>query len=627
MKQAGQTARIGRHALGVLLLACALLLVVSAESPAEDAAPDTDFRRFVTVRFADGTTAAQRRAARERVGARFEQSLLGANLQQVSLPSREDAGDAADELSDTRRVEYAVASGIWEADAGYPVPFDDPFYPRQWSLANYGQIYMSRFADGQFVEVRGTPGADIGAVAAWQATDSASLTPQTIGVIDTGVAWQHPDLAANIVPGHDFLSADADPRDPSGHGTHVASIAAGVADNGIGTVGVNPWARVMPLRAADAYGNFSWAAIEQAVAHGIAHGVRVFNGSFGGAENNPAVAELVRANSQALFVFSAGNNGTDHDAPFASGRRYPCDLDYANVVCVAATDPDDALAGFSDYGHTSVDLAAPGVDIYAAKPCQSPATGPGDDGECPYDPDNGPAPIGLGGGVHAFQLLSGTSMAAPAVAAALSLVWSRCPGLRPSQVKRAVVTSVRKLGTLQGRTAWGGRLDLAAAVGSVTPCPPPSDGNDWPNPPVFGDGPSTDSVGGGAPGGLPTPQQPNAKRPTSSTLSFRITRPAKARLTRRRTVKFKLRCNERCSAAIVAQPRGGGISARSTKVKHRLRPSGTRSIAVKLSKSSYRRAHALLRARRSLRLRVRVVVADADGAKARPLVFNIRLTR
>lgn len=646
MKQAGAISVAGSRAAGVFVLACALSLVLllaalpsaSFAASAADAAADSsgedgiDFRRFVTVRFAEGTSAEQRSAARARVGAQFETALLGANLQQVSLPSREAAEDAAGTLEAFRQVDYAVASGIWEADAGYPTPFNDPFFPRQWSLANYGQIYMSQFIGGSFQEVRGAAGADIGAVSAWGAVDPGQLASETIGVIDTGVAYQHEDLAANTVPGVDFFGIDQDPRDPNGHGTHVASIAAGVGGNSVGTVGVNPWAKVMPLRAADRFGSFSWAAIEQSVAHGIEHGVRVFNGSFGGPENNPAFAELIDANRQALFVFSSGNGGSDgvgdnHDAESGADRRFPCDLGMPNVICVGASTPQDAIAGFSDYGVSSVDLVAPGVNIYAAKPCQSPASGPADQGECPFSASDPSAPLGLGGGRHAFQLLSGTSMAAPAAAGAVSLVWAKCPALRASQVKRFVVGSVDRFAGLQGKVAWGGRLDVGNAIAAVASCPAASDGNDWPVPPGQSPGPSIDGVGGGGgDGGAPKPP-PKVDPPRSSTLSFQVIKPSRARLTRTRKISFKLKCNESCSADVHSRPSADGLSFRSSKLAVPRRGKGTKRIVVKLSATTARNAQLLLKARQKVRLKVTITVSDRFGIESDPLTFSIRLTR
>ncbi len=612
----------------MLALCCAICMMLLATDRA-GAAGGPDFRRYVTIKFDRDTSAAERSAAREEVGAQFETTLLGARLQQVSLPQGHSSAAAAEVLDANPDVEYAVASGTWEADDVDQPFFNDPFLPKQWALSNTGRTFMTRFVAGQFEEVSGTAGADIGAPAAWAAIDPVTVWPEEIGVIDTGVAYEHSDLEENMVEGSDFFDGDRDPRDPNGHGTHVASIAAGVAGNGVGTAGVDPWARVMPLRAADRYGNFSWAAIEQAVAYGLDLGVRVFNGSFGGADNDPAFEELIREHPEALFVFSAGNGGSDgvgdnHDAAAGTSHRYPCDIGLPNVICVGATDWRDAITGFSDFGVNSVDLLAPGASIYAAKPCVTPATSAEDQGECPYNPDDPTAPVGLGGGPYAFQLLSGTSMSTPAVAGAVALIWGKCPQLKSSQVKKAVVTSVDPLTAARTKVAYGGRLDVGNATAAVTPCPAPSNGSDWPVPPAQPTDPGGD---GGGSGGGGNPVVPPVEPPKGSTLQFQIVRPSASRVNKSRVVKFKLRCSEVCSAALTARPAARGISFKQTKLKVKRGAAGTRAVKVKLSAATARNVRALLAAKTAVRLKISIVVTDGNGLSSEPLPFSIKLTR
>lgn len=617
------------------LAVCSLLLA----SGAARASTGPDFRQYITLRFENSVSSSERSAIRRQVGARFEAALAGTRLQQVSVPLGVPTKLVAHALNLLPAVDYAVASGTWRADDLPAV--DDPFYPSQWSLTNSGQVYMTRYRDGQFSDVSGTPGADIDALAAWNAVDPQALAPTTIGVIDTGVAYEHSDLAANIAPGNgqDFYDGDGDPRDPNGHGTHVASIAAGVASNGIGTVGVDPWAKVMPLRAADQFGNFSWAAIEQAAAYGLANGVRIFNGSFGGPDNDPAFEEIMRENPQALFVFSSGNGGSDavgddHDAASGSARRFPCDSNLENVVCVGASNSSDQMSSFSDYGVSSVDLLAPGEDVYAAKPCINPASSANDQGECPFDA-NASDPnwaVGLAGGPYAFQILSGTSMASPVVAGALALVWGKCPDLASSQVKRAVVDTVATLPAVKSKVAWGGRVDLGAAIASVSSCPTPSNGSDWPQPPPQPEAPGGDQGGSGsgqspaqpAPPTLPTPP---AAAPRASTLRYSIVRPRRAKISRSRTVKLRIKCNEACAANVEASPRAHGVSFKTIKVERSRKGAGTLVVSLRLSHSSAKNIRALLAAHTSVRLRIAVVVSDAYGAASKRMAFSVKLAR
>lgn len=616
----------------ILLAALALVLVaVPAAGATEDDGPD--FGQFLTIKFAADSSSRERLVARAAVGAKFEQSLAGPLLQQASVPAGQSAQAAAHSLADEPIVDYAVASGQWTADAVARPYFDDEFLPKQWALDDYGQVFMSRLVNGSFQSVSGTPGADVDAPEGWAQVnpDAPDFGDVTIGVVDTGIAYQHPDLAANVVAGHDFFADDDDPRDVNGHGTHVASVAGGVGGNTIGTVGVDPWAKLMPLRAADEDGNFSWAAIEQAVAHGLANGVKLFNGSFGGPDNDPAFDDLMRANPDALFVFSSGNGGSDqlgdnHDLTSGSAHRYPCDSQLENVICVGASDWTDQLTRFSDFGVKSVDLLAPGASVYAAKPCTTPASAPGDQTECPWDEQDPTRPVGLGGGPFAFQLLSGTSMAAPAVAGAAALVWQKCPALKSSQVKRAIVQSVDAIASVSSKVAYGGRLDVGRAVGAVSPCPVVSSGSDWPAPPVQPTLPGGDGGDGGSAGG-PTGGVTQPPRVDKPGLTFKIIRPASARLSRTNKVSFKIECSEACAVAATLRPVGRGLKVKTIKSSAALGRAGVKTVSVKLPKRSLGSLRALLARGGGISLKFSVVVKDKAGASSSPVRFSVKVAR
>jgi subtilisin family serine protease len=624
----------GSGALRFALLIAALTIcacALPAFASADDRDDGPDFSQYLTIKFVDGTNARERNAIRRSIDASYETSLASPLLQQASLRDGMSPEEAAEEIADEPAVEFAVASGEYTADE---LP-NDAFLDKQWALNNYGQVFMSRFVNGEFENVSGTAGADMNATEAWDLIDPQTLSSETLGVIDTGVAYEHPDLAANMVPGKDFYDADNDPRDINGHGTHVASVAAGVTDNEIGTAGVNPWGKVMPLRAADEYGSFSWAAIEQAVSHGLANGVRVFNGSFGGPDNDPAFVDLMENNPQALFVFSAGNGGSDqvgdnHDAVSGLGHRYPCDTNLPNVLCVGASNWNDAMSGFSDYGVTSVDLLAPGASVYAAKPCRVPAPSPTQVTECPYDEVDETAPIGLGGGPYAFQLLSGTSMAAPAVAATASLLWQKCPTLKSSQVLSAIVGTVDEIASVQTKVAYGGRLNVASAVGSLGECPPVSDGTDWPTPPEQPTPPGDD--GGGSSGGTGTVIPPIVDNPpigdtAAEPLTFQIVRPSRTKIGKASTVKFRLKCSDVCSASVVARPIASGVVFKAFKGRLARGKAGTRTVSIKVPRATLRAARAMLSARSKVRLKYTVIVTDKAGRSSKPVNFSVKLSK
>jgi subtilisin family serine protease len=206
--------------------------------------------------------------------------------------------------------------------------------------------------------------ADIDAPEAWNATTGSRGV--IVAVVDSGIAYNHPDLTPNMWPGigWDFLAGDAEPLDYNGHGTHVAGTIGASGNDGTGSVGVNWNVQLMALRVATGAGTLRSSDIAEAFRYACAHGARVVNGSFGGSAPSELQRQAIIACPNTLFVFAAGNDGEDNDVI----GRYPCDYDLPNLVCVAATDRNDRLAGFSNFGATTVALAAPGVDIASDAP-------------------------------------------------------------------------------------------------------------------------------------------------------------------------------------------------------------------------------------------------------------------
>lgn len=625
MKRRGELAVTLSSVIAVVALLCLGAL------PAAAADDGPDFAKYLTVKFNEDATTHERAAARRSVDGTYEQALAAPGLQQISLPPDASPTAAAMELRADESVEFVSTPGTWKVQA-----FNDTFLNKQWALNNTGQVFMTQFntATGQFVPISGTPGADVSAFDAWDAV--SGLAEETIGVIDTGVAYEHPDLAPNIVDGKDFYDGDEDPRDPNGHGTHVASLAGAAADNNMGIAGADPWAKIMPLRAADEFGTFAWSAIEQAATFGIQNGVRVFNGSFGGPDDDIAFHAIIESHPEVLFVFSAGNGGADklgdnHDVASGANKRFPCDLDLENVICVGSTDWTDKLSSFSDFGVKSVDLTAPGSSIYGARPCTVPAVDIDSQDECPYDENDPTAPVGLGGGPQAFQLLSGTSMAAPQVAAAAALVWSKCPSITSAQVKGAIVDHVDAIPSIASKIAYGGRLNLGAAVGSVATCPTPSDGTDWPTPPEQPTNPGTDNGngggGGGSGGGGTTITPPTIDDGPGKGLTFSVVRPSLAKIAKAKTVKFKLRCSTTCSAKYTVTPVQKGITGLKKFSGKVAKGKGTRTVTLKLPSGTLKALRALLNEGLKPKLKISLVVSDSRGATSAPTVFNIKLGR
>lgn len=336
---------------------------------------------------------------------------------------------------------------------------NDPRYAGQWFLENTGQ------------DVPGGPGvigADMKVTTAWD-TNVGSRNV-IIGVIDTGVDINHEDLRANIwfnpgevagngldddnngfvddINGFDFGEFDNDPRDLEGHGTAVAGVIGAVGNNGVGIAGVNWNISILPLKIADRFGQLTLDAIVAAHEYSTAlrnRGVNLVatNNSYGGYQaafyrdaptgfnaERDAIQRFI--NSGGTFVAAAANNAFDNDNP--NFTAFPTSYNIPGLISVAATDQNDALANFSNFGLQTVDLAAPGVSILTTTP----------------------------GNNYAF--VDGTSFASPAVAGMVGLLRSIRPNASAFEIETVLRDSSDPLPSLQGRVTSGGRVNLARAV-------------------------------------------------------------------------------------------------------------------------------------------------------------------
>jgi subtilisin family serine protease len=325
---------------------------------------------------------------------------------------------------------------------------NDPSLWRLYGLNNYGQS-------------GGTTDADLDAPEAWEITTGSRDV--VIGVIDSGVDINHPDLAANIwvnpgetpnngidddgngfiddVNGWDFYDDDNTPNDGNGHGTHVAGTIGAVGNNSLGITGVNWEVSILPLRFLGDDGS-GWtsdavAAVNYATMLKRDFGINVVatNNSWGGGGYSRTLDRAIEsANDQGImFVAAAGNEGNNND----TNPRYPTNYDAPNVISVAALNRNDNLAGFSNYGATTVDVGAPGVSIYSTLPGNS------------------------------YGSFSGTSMAAPHVAGVVGLLNAAKPGISVTEVSNAILSTVDTLQSLDGKTVSGGRVNAAAALTSI----------------------------------------------------------------------------------------------------------------------------------------------------------------
>lgn len=306
----------------------------------------------------------------------------------------------------------------------------------------------------------------IHAPAAWSVSQGS--TTVMAAIIDSGADLLHPDLATNLwtnpgeirangidddengliddVHGWDFAEDDRWPEDDGPdalHGTHVAGTVSAAGNNGRGLVGVNWNTKLIIARAGDQ--TFPSSALIGAVNYvtklrkaGV--NVVVTNNSYGGSTSNSSMRTAIRESRDAgiLFVAAAGNDGINNDTP--GNASYPANYDVENIISVASSNLADELSIFSNYGSTTVDLAAPGSAILSTVPTLK----------------------------GSYGYLSGTSMASPHVAGAVALLKAAEPDLDWRDLKARVLGSVEKIPALNGRVATGGRLDLRRLLGVET---------------------------------------------------------------------------------------------------------------------------------------------------------------
>ena len=354
----------------------------------------------------------------------------------------------------------------------------------QYVQPNYAVHAFNTPNDPLLAQQFGVGDAVVGGIStptAWNTTFGSSSI--VIGVLDSGLDLSHPDLAANLwtnrtgikgcgygTHGYNAIAGSCNPNDDDGHGTHVGGIAAARGNNGVGGTGVDRQGSLMALKMLDSNGvggtATAVAAIDWAVAAKTAGvDLRVLVASWGGPQNNQLLKDAIaRAGANGiLFVTAAGNDGVNVD----SAPEYPCSYTLANIICVGASNPSGALARTtgdpnttdefnSNYGVTSVDLVAPGVQILSTVP---PGVVPG----C---------------GSVAYCYFWGTSMATPFVAGAAALVLSARPDFTVAQVKQQLLLAVDPIASLAGKVLTGGRLDVCkampgcGAVAPVVPTPP-----------------------------------------------------------------------------------------------------------------------------------------------------------
>jgi subtilisin family serine protease len=459
--------RLAAAALAVCGLAAAALLPAARPAAGARGGGPLFMPGEVLVHFKDGVSDAVKGDAFNRAGVNFRE--------QIHTRAMRAAGRAGLDRVFTRG---AITDAIRSLAASGAVAYAEP----NWVYTHQAVSNDPYFTQGTLWGMFSPSGNPYGsnAATAWSNgyTGSSSVC---VGIVDQGIQYTHPDLAANIwnnpgespdgldndgngyvddFHGWDFLHGDNQiysAADGDTHGTHVAGTIGAVGGNGLGVAGVN-WSLSMISckfigpsggNTADAVKALDYLSDLKAN-HG--RNIVAVNNSWGGGGYSQTLHDAIirAANQNILFVAAAGNNASDNTIY----ANYPSNYDasvgtstqpaagYNNVIAVAALDTTGALAYFSDWGATNVHLGAPGVSIASTVPTDS------------------------------YASYSGTSMATPHVTGAAALYASMHPSATAAEIRSAILASAAPTASLAGKTTTGGRLDIGALMAGTTSAPP-----------------------------------------------------------------------------------------------------------------------------------------------------------
>lgn len=317
------------------------------------------------------------------------------------------------------------------------------------------------FVDGTLWGLRnlgingGVAGADISATNAWNITTGS--TNVVVAIIDTGINYQHLDLAAQVwrnpgeIPGNgvdddgngyvddvfgiNAITGTGNPLDDHSHGSHCSGTIGAAANDGNRHVGVAWQVRLMGCKFLTSSGSGNTSDAIECVDYAVSQRAKILSNSWGGGGFSQGLLDaILAANAQEiLFVAAAGNDGRNTDL----SPTYPANYEADNVIAVAALNRADGLASFSNYGATSVDLGAPGVDIYST----------------------------IAGGNNGYDTYSGTSMACPHVAGVAALLAAQfTTNITVAELRQRLLQSTTAVPALSGRSVTGGRVNAYQAL-------------------------------------------------------------------------------------------------------------------------------------------------------------------
>ncbi len=375
----------------------------------------------------------------------------------LKLPAGMSTAQAMVMMAKDDRVEYAVQNDViklttdqtGEAEYSTSAAKPENLNGQLWGINNEGQT-------------GGKVDSDVDAPEAWTINTGKTQAEggPLIAIIDTGINYNHEALQGNIwtnpgeIPGdgidndnngviddvHGFNAAadSGDPLDDNDHGSHCAGSIAGNGTNPKGLYGVSQKGNLMGVKFLTARGGGTLADAIESVLYATKMGARVTSNSWGGGGFNQALYDAFKS-SPAMHIIAAGNESNNNDARPA----YPATFDLPNVISVAATDHNDGIARFSNYGATTVDLGAPGVDILSS----------------------------TSGASNEYKSFSGTSMATPHVTGAANLLLTEFPEMSNEELKARLMNTGDSVASLQGKTVSGKRLNANNAMETDTTAP------------------------------------------------------------------------------------------------------------------------------------------------------------
>ena len=367
--------------------------------------------------------------------------------------SQEELAAGLEELKADESVDTYQPNFSYENEAVTQTITNDSYSKMQWALSNNGTF------KGYRTSVLSKSGVDVSAEKAWKYYTPARET--VIALIDTGVQYEHPELTGSFWTNTDEIPGNGTDDDKNGyvddvkgwnfynnnnyvytgsndsHGTHCAGTISAKKENDSGIAGLADYdsIKIMMLKAlGGSNGEGTTLSLALAIKYAENNGATICNLSLG-TDTNDKILYRTMKNSNMLFIVAAGNGGADgRGVDIDKTPSYPASYDLDNIIAVANIKADGNLSSSSDYGATSVDIAAPGTDIISTS----------------------------ANGKYAY--MTGTSMAAPFVTAAAAMVYSSNASLTLADTKNILLSTVKTDSALTGKLLTGGMLDCGSAV-------------------------------------------------------------------------------------------------------------------------------------------------------------------